>query len=1022
MLFVQDGPAGYRGGVMPRQSAIGPGFRLFDPIGRTKRLFNRPRTENGLAERGTEATMPGPLRLRPLAKDLNDLRAGRAGAGRYFLTRPVVQVRLDGAQVALADLHCCNLEDRDDGLGGIVWNRPATPGHVMFDPVLGRLSLNPADEAKAVEVAFAYGTPHDIGSGPYDRRDQVATWLADFKGGAGDPPPWQVGVTRRSQEVTNNPNQGGPVVATLAAAIQAWNQQAVAGTRGIITILDSATYAENLETPSRLINLPAGARLAIVAAGWPVTPGSGGTKTRKPAQLTPQDRCPHIASNLLVKGTAAGVGDAGVLILDGLLIEGVVRVQAGDLGRLEIRHCTLGAGAMAMGPGLIVAGGAAGDNTRLNLCIDHSITGSVDAGLAAGRVCICDSILGEARVADGDPLNAPVVLAAAAADLVIGRSTLFGKTTGRTLEADDSIFVGPLHIARRQGGCLRFCYLPETSRVPRRYRCTPDLQIAQTKETLGRAFTSADELTIRERIRPMFTSTLAEHHAFGQLSPSLPSGNRRGGGRRRRDGGDERSQRSDAPGQCPGRARRIPAVRPDRRRDFHNIGEQADDGRLHARHLPAGPALQRRSSAAGPRPDGRRSQRAARYRPSYRTHHRRRRHRPTGMPEAAPGFLITAAPASPGTDLLIGDGRAYVNGVLVEHWAGTATLTRVLDAGINTVWELSDGPRRKLGHWVALTSDLTNLAAVSALEPDGANGKQRFKLNKAYPAGNTKTVQFFASAAVQPNLPSPAWSQANGTYLAYLDVWEREITALEDPAIADVALGGPDTALRSQVIWQVRFLDLAPLQAAGQVGTPPMCKSFGPGWSPLGPRTALKAWADATAADDNPCELPAQGGYRSLENHLYRVEIHRGGAPAGGQVRIKWSRDNAIHRSRLLDVVDGALVVEELGKDDATAFATDNWVEVRDEGRILRGEPGFFVEIGEIVGTRLGIRTILDPVTLLPLVFNSQPNAAVLPTTGLVRRWEGGAPVAVTAGAALDLERGVRFPSPVARPWSATTG
>jgi hypothetical protein len=381
---------------------------------------------------------------------------------------------------------------------------------------------------------------------------------------------------------------------------------------------------------------------------------------------------------------------------------------------------------------------------------------------------------------------------------------------------------------------------------------------------------------------------------------------------------------------------------------------------------------------------------------------------PTGMPEAAPGFLITAAPASPGTDLLIGDGRAYVNGVLVEHWAGTATLTRVLDAGINTVWELSDGPRRKLGHWVALTSDLTNLAAVSALEPDGANGKQRFKLNKAYPAGNTKTVQFFASAAVQPNLPSPAWSQANGTYLAYLDVWEREITALEDPAIADVALGGPDTALRSQVIWQVRFLDLAPLQAAGQVGTPPMCKSFGPGWSPLGPRTALKAWADATAADDNPCELPAQGGYRSLENHLYRVEIHRGGAPAGGQVRIKWSRDNAIHRSRLLDVVDGALVVEELGKDDATAFATDNWVEVRDEGRILRGEPGFFVEIGEIVGTRLGIRTILDPVTLLPLVFNSQPNAAVLPTTGLVRRWEGGAPVAVTAGAALDLERGVQ--------------
>jgi hypothetical protein len=380
---------------------------------------------------------------------------------------------------------------------------------------------------------------------------------------------------------------------------------------------------------------------------------------------------------------------------------------------------------------------------------------------------------------------------------------------------------------------------------------------------------------------------------------------------------------------------------------------------------------------------------------------------PTGMPEAAPGFLITPAPASPGTDLLIGDGRAYVNGVLVEHSAHTATLTRIVDAALNTVWELSGGPRLEVGQWVAQASDLTNLAAVSALEANGPGGKQRFKLDKVYPAGPSKPVQIFVSAKVQPNLPSPVWSQANGTYLAYLDVWEREITALEDPAIADVALGGPDTAVRSQVLWQVKFLNLAALQASGQVGTPPMCKSFGPGWSPLGPRTTLKAWADATAADENPCELPAQGGYRSLENHLYRVEIHRGGAPAGGQVLIKWSRDNAIHRSHLTAVENGSLVVEDIGKDDATAFATDDWVEVRDEGRILRGEPGFFVEIDEVVGTRLGIRTILDPVTQLPITLNNKPNPAVLPTKGLVRRWEGGKPVAVPAGD-IALERGVK--------------
>src|ERR1041385_7452934 len=47
------------------------------------------------------------------------------------------------------------------------------------------------------------------------------------------------------------------------------------------------------------------------------------------------------------------------------------------------------------------------------------------------------------------------------------------------------------------------------------------------------------------------------------------------------------------------------------------------------------------------------------------------------------------------------------------------------------------------------------------------------------------------------------------TYLAYLDVWERHITAYEDEdetrtGIREVALRGPDTATRSKVIWQVK--------------------------------------------------------------------------------------------------------------------------------------------------------------------------------------------------------------------------
>jgi hypothetical protein len=59
----------------------------------------------------------------------------------------------------------------------------------------------------------------------------------------------------------------------------------------------------------------------------------------------------------------------------------------------------------------------------------------------------------------------------------------------------------------------------------------------------------------------------------------------------------------------------------------------------------------------------------------------------------------------------------------------------------------------------------------------------------------------------QPDLPGMALSgPADGFYLAYLDVWQRHITALEDEGIREVALNGPDTATRTRTVWQVKLL------------------------------------------------------------------------------------------------------------------------------------------------------------------------------------------------------------------------
>ena len=385
---------------------------------------------------------------------------------------------------------------------------------------------------------------------------------------------------------------------------------------------------------------------------------------------------------------------------------------------------------------------------------------------------------------------------------------------------------------------------------------------------------------------------------------------------------------------------------------------------------------------------------------------------PTGVPEDAPGFALTPVAAGSAADLAIGPGRAYVGGVLVEHVAaGPTTLEKVSGSGANTVWQVIDGPRLAAGQWVGPAADpqsnLTTVAEILAPQ-DGDGGLQRLKLAKGI-GGGTQIVAALATYGAQPNLPDPPPVQAPGPYLAYLDVWEREITALEDPALKDVALGGPDTALRTKVVWQVGLLALQPLIDAGDLPAPPICKWFGPDWSPDGDaeRARLAARTNPTEETPDPCVLPSAGGYRSLENRLYRVEVQVGGTAGQDQVFVKWSRDNAIHRSRLLDVEDGSLVVEETGKDAVTAFKPGEWLEVLDEGRILRGEAGFFVELGEVVGTRLGIKTILDPLTLQPLIQDNEPNADILPTTGLVRRWEGGPPAEAKAGEWLALENGI---------------
>ena len=371
-----------------------------------------------------------------------------------------------------------------------------------------------------------------------------------------------------------------------------------------------------------------------------------------------------------------------------------------------------------------------------------------------------------------------------------------------------------------------------------------------------------------------------------------------------------------------------------------------------------------------------------------------------GVPKGESGFkidVLNPAAGGRGDALTIGAGRIYVDGILCEL-AAVSQLNlleaegSVTDASLGelSVWVVAEGPKLKPQQWVRIKGGAHDgmVAQILVLE-QGPATDPRIRVSfstVSVPAASSGslTVRALITYHTQPDYPAPPTLDA-GNYLAYLDVWERHITALDDPEIREVALGGPDTATRTQTVWQMK---LEPV-----TGDSPECEDFHD-WRPdagtaLG---TLAARAQPGGDDTNPCIIPPAAGYRRLENQLYRVEIHDDGSISGTPT-FKWSRDNGSVVARLTDSDSTRLVVSHPRTDAVTRFATDDWLEVLDEGMVLHGEPGVFVKLGEINGNELAIA--------------ENPSGASLPTSGMVRRWEGGEPIAIDASRWQILESGV---------------
>jgi hypothetical protein len=314
----------------------------------------------------------------------------------------------------------------------------------------------------------------------------------------------------------------------------------------------------------------------------------------------------------------------------------------------------------------------------------------------------------------------------------------------------------------------------------------------------------------------------------------------------------------------------------------------------------------------------------------------------------------------------------------------------------------------------ALASDTLGRATVSSTTPDAfklavSGGTLTIQKGRLYVDGmlaenhgavsTTAAKQVFddllgepsftdaIAYTAQPYLPSAPVLPTAGKHLVYLDVWQREVTPLERPDLIESAVN-VDTSTRLQTVWQVRVLP----DAVGNTSTCASPDADLDGWSTLiAPSTGvLTTGTFDVAAVDDPCELPPTGGYRGLENQLYRVEIHEAGKL--GAATFKWSRENASVGTRITSVISGTeLEVETLGRDDVLRISTGDWVEITNDARELSQAAGEMRRVTVTDATRRITFSPPLPASMLPPAAPPPqfPSAAFPTTTNLrLRRWD----------------------------------
>jgi hypothetical protein len=429
---------------------------FFNPLGNNTPLFTRPEPQPEFGGLAIRMNVPDPIRRRVADAYFQDYY----GDGKSLL------LKVNGQEVSASDILVGDLADAP----GTDWaHQPKDK--IIIDPELGRIAF-PSNQPppENVTATFHYGFSSDMGGGEYDRSGSVPADLLENV-------TWQMGVSAGPALVP------GQIVASLAEAVQEWNKQPP-GTVGVIAIMDNATYPADISGTGTVI-IPAGSRLLIAGATWPLTTDASGQSRRVPGQIDIIGCRPLLRGTIDVQGTAAGPQTpVGQILFNGLAFEAAMTIAGSAPMKVSISHCTLVPGhslspdnlpEWPREPSLIVAA------PNSQLVMDHSITGGwrTDGTVASD---ISDSIV---------DATSPCGVAFSGLDdfgaggvLRIQNTTVIGKVHTVLMELASNVIFwsrlavhdawpAPVWCDRRQSGCVRFSYVPLESKTPRRYQCQP---------------------------------------------------------------------------------------------------------------------------------------------------------------------------------------------------------------------------------------------------------------------------------------------------------------------------------------------------------------------------------------------------------------------------------------------------------------------------------------------------------------------------------------------------------------------